>query len=287
MIETLNGVFETVNYQISSSIKLYDNDEYENYPAHWHTTIEIIMPTQNGYTADCAGTSLSLKEGDILFIAPGCLHTLYAPPVGRRIIFQQDVNSIRFIKDIEDIITLISPAIVITPEEYPELHAEAQRLIIEIKDMYLANGKFMEIEIYAKYLKLLTLVGENYIAKAKQEIIDNSRPAEYMERFIGICDYITEHCTENLTLDEIADMSGFSKYYFTRLFKQYNNDSFYKYVNRKRIALAEEMLVDPSKTITDVAINCGFSSLSSFIRMFKIIKGCTPSEFKSMYKSFY
>lgn len=38
MIESLNGIFETINYKQSTSIKLYDNDEYEDYPAHWHTT---------------------------------------------------------------------------------------------------------------------------------------------------------------------------------------------------------------------------------------------------------
>ena len=57
------------------------------------------------------------------------------------------------------------------------------------------------------------------------------------------------------------------------------------YVNQKRIAKAESMLVEPQYSVTEVASNCGFSSLSSFIRMFKIVKGCTPSDFRSMYWS--
>ncbi len=53
MIESLNGIYETVNYKQSTSIKLYENDDFEDYPPHWHTTPEIIMPTENSYTVEC------------------------------------------------------------------------------------------------------------------------------------------------------------------------------------------------------------------------------------------
>ncbi len=80
MIESLNGFFETVNYKQSTSIKLYDNNEYENYPPHWHTTMEIIMPTENIYTVECNNQTIVLREGDIILICPCCIHTLLAPP---------------------------------------------------------------------------------------------------------------------------------------------------------------------------------------------------------------
>lgn len=80
MIETLNGIFETVNYKQSTSLKLYDNKEYEDYPPHWHTTMEIIMPTESIYTIECSDQTYILREGDIILICPCCIHTLYAPP---------------------------------------------------------------------------------------------------------------------------------------------------------------------------------------------------------------
>ena len=97
-----------------------------------------------------------------------------------------------------------------------------------------------------------------------------------------VCDYIDVHFAEDLLLDEIASMSGFSKYHFERLFKEFTNMSFYKYVNRKRISHAEQLLGDNSLSITDVAIQSGFSNQSSFIRMFKIMNGCTPTDFRRM-----
>ena len=89
MIETLNGMVETVNYHVNTKLKFYYNSEYENYPAHWHTPIEIIMPIKNGYRAECGGNTYELREGDIFFICPGTIHTLTAPPEGERIIFQR------------------------------------------------------------------------------------------------------------------------------------------------------------------------------------------------------
>lgn len=215
MIESLNGIFETINYKQRTSIKLYDNDEYEDYPAHWHTNPEIIMPTENIYTVECYNQIITLREGDIVLICPGCIHTLYAPEKGRRIIFQADINPLRFMKEIETLVTIISPLIVITPEDFPSIYDKVKSLLLKIKNEYL---------------------------------------------------------------------SGFSKFYFSRLFKQFTNVSFYKYVNQKRIEKAAEMLTEPNISITNVALSCGFESLSSFIRMFKIVKGCTPTEFRNMYQ---
>ena len=130
---------------------------------------------------------------------------------------------------------------------------------------------------------MLVLIGRNRTENQRTFDATRNKQQEYTEKFMYICDYISAHCTEDLTLDFVADLAGFSKFHFTRLFKQFTNVSFYKYLNQKRIATAEKLLADPQNSITDAALNSGFTSLSSFIRMFKIVKGCTPTEFRSMY----
>lgn len=286
MIETLNGIFETVNYKQSTSVKLYDNDEYEDYPPHWHTTMEIIMPTENIYTVECNGNTHILQEGDIVLICPCCVHTLFAPPTGRRIIFQPDTSFLRSLKDIEPLFNILSPLFIITPEDFPHIHERLCTLLLEIKEEYLgAATTFSEVMIYSKLLELITLIGRNYANHTEDTSGIIGHQKEYMERILHICDYIEAHCSDDLTLDNVADMCGFSKFYFSRLFKQFTNVSFYKYVNQKRIAKAAELLIEPKRPITDVALSCGFSSLSSFNRMFKIVKGCTPTEFRNLYSS--
>jgi len=286
MIESINGIFETVNYKQSTSIKLYDNDEYEDYPPHWHTTMEIIMPTENIYTIECNNQISTLREGDIALICPCCIHTLFAPKTGRRIIFQPDMFSLRFMKDIEPLLNILSPLTIITPEHFSTIHGRVRELLIEIREEYLNTAfSFSEVIIYSKLLEIITLIGRNYAYHAENRSGAVGNQKEYMEKFLEICDYIKDHCSDDLNLDTIASMYGFSKFYFSKRFKQFTNVSFYKYVNQKRIAKAAELLTKPENSITDIALNCGFSSFSSFIRMFKIIKGCTPTDFRNMYNS--
>lgn len=283
MIENLNGIFETVNYKENTNLRLYVNEDFEDYPPHWHTPIEIIMPTKNIYTAECGEQRIVLQEGDILFINPGCVHTLFAPEKGVRIIFQADLSILRGIKELHSMISILPPALVLTKETFPDIHPRIQELLLAITDEYEKNLSFSETLIYGRILEILTLIGRDYARGEKRFDVNVSKQQEYTEKFLQICDYIGEHCTEDLCLDDISSLSGFSKFYFTRLFKQFTGVSFYKYLNQKRIAVAEQLLIDPQNSVTDVAINCGFSSLSSFIRMFKIIKGCTPTEFRNLY----
>jgi len=286
MIESLDGIFETVNYKKSTTLKLYDNVQYEDYPMHWHPALEIIMPVQNGYVMKFSNSTVELREKDICIICPGCIHGISAPTTGRRIIFQPNTTYLRYMKEVEVLISLLSPYAVITPEEYPEIHNTLVETLIEIREEYLLGNSYAEVDIYSKFLNMLVLIGKNYTAPKKKESDGTAGTREdYASKFLQICDYINAHCTEDLKLNDVADMSGFSKFYFERLFKQFTGISFYKYVNQKRIARAQELLVEPGNSVTDVALNCGFMSISSFIRMFKLQTGCTPTEYKNMYWS--
>ncbi|MCR5580593.1 MAG: AraC family transcriptional regulator [Pseudobutyrivibrio sp.] len=284
MIETLDGIFETVNYKKSTNLKLYDNIQYEDYPMHWHPAIEMIMPVENGYLMRFANGEVNLREKDICIICPGCVHSIVAPETGRRIIFQPNTTYLRFMKEVEVLISVLSPYTIITPEEFPNIHDHIEEMMLDIRDDYMKGDTFSEISIYSKVLEMLVLIGKNLSNRnTTQPEITMGTKGEYATKFMEICDYISEHCAEDLKLDNVADMSGFSKFYFERLFKQFTGMSFYKYVNQKRIAKAQELLIEPGNSVTDVALNCGFMSISSFIRMFKLQKGCTPTEFKSMY----
>jgi len=278
MIEILNGIRETVNFKEDTNLRLYNNDEAENYPKHWHAPLEIIMPTENWYHANCSGISYHLREGDILIINPGVIHSLDAPPQGKRLIFQADSSILRPIKELETTLSTIAPALLITAEEARAAHDHIQELMFAIKDEYFSDMPMAEASVYAKLIEIFVWIGREYSPATKSFPSNISKRKEYTEKFLFICDYINEHCTENLSLDDAAQLAGFSK-----LFKCFTNVSFYKYVNQKRIAYAESLLIDPALSVTEVALHSGFDSLSSFIRMFKIIKGVTPTEFKNMY----
>ncbi len=285
MIKILEGTKETVSFDKSSVFMLFDNDEYEEYPTHWHTPFEIVMPTENPYDMVCAGIPFHLRENDILIVAPGVLHKCLAAD-GKRYIFQADMSVLSPFKEFESIFSFMSPAVVISPEEYPAIHDDAVQLMHRINNEYFSNSAFRDAAIASCLLQLMVYVSRVYTSLPdKFTDIKPTKQQEYIEKFMSICDYINRHCTEELCLDEIAAMSGFSKFHFSRLFKEFTNTSFYKYLNARRIAHAEKLLLDPQINVTEAAVRSGFNSISAFMRMFKIVKGCTPTEFRNLYSS--
>lgn len=283
MIENLQGIHETVNYKEDTRVKFYLNDEASDYPPHWHQAMEIIMPLEKNYTVECCKQKFELREGDIIMIFPYCLHTLYAPPAGKRIIFQPDITALKELKQVSSINAMFSPVVLITPEESPSIYASVRSLLLEIMLEYQQGTSFMELSIISKVLAIFSLLGRYRTENVKPFDVTKGKQEEYTEKFIFISHYITDHCTEDLNLDDIADFAGFSKFHFSRLFKQFTGQSFYQFLSHKRIELAEVYLADAKYSITDVALNSGFTSISSFIRMFKQIKGCTPTEFRQLY----
>ena len=62
--------------------------------------------------------------------------------------------------------------------------------------------------------------------------------------------------------------------------------TFYNYLIAQRISKAELMLANSDLRISDIAMNTGFSSISTFNRIFKTAKGCSPNDFrKSIHRS--
>nr|MCR5268750.1 AraC family transcriptional regulator [Lachnospiraceae bacterium] len=189
-------------------------------------------------------------------------------------------------KEFESIFSFMGPAALITPEEYPSIHADAVALMHKINREYFSNTAFRDAAICSCLLQLLVDVSRVFTSLPdKFTDIKPTKQQEYIEKFMAVCDYINNHCTEELSLDEIAAMTGFSKFHFSRLFKEFTNTSFYKYLNVRRIGYAEKLLLDPSINVTEAAVRSGFNSISAFMRMFKIVKGCTPTEFRNLYTS--
>ncbi len=282
MIKILDGVKETVSFEYDSTLLLYNNTDYEEYPNHWHPAVEIVMPLEGEYSMECNDIPFNLRINDIIIICPGVLHHLYAHR-GRRIIFQVDLSMLQSFEEYESIFAIMQPAVLVTPEEFPGIHESCVKLMKGIYDEYFGNAPLRNVSIVQKFLEMLVHVGRYYTASPDRFVgIRPVKQQEYTEKFMSICNYLNQHCTEDLTLEEVADLAGFSKYHFSRLFKEFAGMPFYKYLNTRRIAYSEKLLLDPEINVTEVAIRSGFNSISAFMRMFKIVRNCTPTQFRNL-----
>ena len=132
---------------------------------------------------------------------------------------------------------------------------------------------------------MLTAIREFQIKRISNEADEFVINSDDRVKLSRVMKYIDQNFTEEISLDKLAAVAGYSKYHFSRIFKKYHNMSTVQYISRKRIKLAERLLVDPELSITEVAMRSGFSSLTTFNRIFKMEKQCTPTEFKKMHNA--
>ena len=283
MIKNLSGVYETVEYENQRFVMLYDNDEVEEYPTHWHNAVEIIIPLHNGFTVTSGGIDYHLNEKEIIVIPPGELHSMPAQD-GRRIIFQCDNSVISDVPSLESIMPVFSSAVHITPTLNKELYVLARKNILDIYTEYYSKAPMTDVRIYMYLLTMLTAVREFQLTKAEENVASGSVSADESRKFGFVTKYINQNYMYELPLEKLASIAGYSKYHFSRIFKDYNGMSYIQYINSKRIKAAERLMADSSLPITEVAMQCGFSSLTTFNRAFRKAKGCTPTEFRKLFK---
>lgn len=93
-------------------------------------------------------------------------------------------------------------------------------------------------------------------------------------------DFLHNNLDREVDLKELAELVGLSRYHFTREFKTSFGLPPHQYLLRLRVQKACDMLLNSGMSITDVALEVGFSCSSDFSRTFKKIMSMTPREFR-------
>lgn len=280
---SLEGEQETFNYVKGLSMRFWYNIQYANFSEHWHTALEIIMPLEQNYTVFIQQQEYSLNPGDILVIPAGSVHSLHAPTHGSRFIFILELDHFSQLPGFNYILSLLSQPVYIPCNMDSEFYTSEAAIMMQLAEHYWGNSITKEINIYSCLLNFFAKIGENTVNTVNRSMSSSTKSNSLMNRLSMVLDYLDNHYSENITLEEAASIACFSKFYFTRLFKQYTNQTFYDYLSARRIKAAEQMLIVPNLAITEISLKSGFASLSSFNRTFKRLKGCSPSEYRTLY----
>jgi AraC-like DNA-binding protein len=280
-----DGNYNNTPYINDLYVLLWDNNEDTNFPDHWHSAIEIIMPTKGSYEVQLRDKTYLLKENDILFIPSMDLHAINVPPKsekGRRIILMFEPTILFSLTDLSEAVAGLYNMNYITPEKMPDIHRDIQLLITECFNEHKNGDLYKNIAIYTKIIEMFVLLARYQNSGKFPRIPDmnQGKRQDYIIRLNAVFEYINNNLSKPLTLEAAAKVANFSKFHFERVFKLYTNMSFYQFVEYKRITKSETILLNPKLSITDVAMHSGFHSVSAFNRAFKKIKLCTPSEYR-------
>ncbi|MCV6621102.1 MAG: AraC family transcriptional regulator [Cellvibrionaceae bacterium] len=131
---------------------------------------------------------------------------------------------------------------------------------------------------------LLSLLAVHYINNYS-DYLDKQKEQEDGSKFSHqelekIDKLIAQNISRSITIEEMAGLLNCSKFYFLREFKKLTGVTPYQYLINQRLALSREKLLAGNKSISSVAIECGFNDQAHFTRAFKKQYHTTPSKLK-------
>lgn len=99
---------------------------------------------------------------------------------------------------------------------------------------------------------------------------DDAKRGEYTARINRVIDHIELNLSTDLSLSDLAKVASFSRFHFHRIFSAMMGEPLNQFIQRLRIEkAANQLLENTNRPITDIALDCGFSSSASFARVFK------------------
>lgn len=151
-------------------------------------------------------------------------------------------------------------------DEYLEIHGR----LFEVAK---SDDYIRDMKLNADLNNLLVLIMEQ--SWNPEEIEDTKK-----QNLLGIKEYLDDNYQNKISLDEISNKFGISKFYLTRVFKEKYGVSINTYLCQVRITKAKNMLRFTDEKIETIGRECGLGEPNYFSRIFKNVEGITPSEFR-------
>lgn len=157
---------------------------------------------------------------------------------------------------------------------------------------YVVNPLVFTFVFYFLIYKVIIgskVLGMNNFIKYKNINLDENLLKQYVERIIKVMQDENVYLNNQLTLTELAKMVSLSPQILSYVINNHFSLNFSDFINSYRIKAAQQKLNDPeykNLTISSIAFECGFNSISVFNNAFKKFTGMTPSDFRSNQASF-
>ena len=131
--------------------------------------------------------------------------------------------------------------------------------------------------LQAMLIELLIFLNRQ-MAQQSNDCLPFSNPIQ--QKISEIVAYLNDHYQQDLSLGEVSERFGISKYYLSRMFKEITGFTLIEYLNSIRTKQAQKMLRTTTQSVTTISENVGFDSITHFGRVFKMITGSTPLQYR-------
>ena len=259
--------------------------EMEMELTHWHTEVEVVATYRGHAEHFIDGKRYQSHPGSVIITNSCSLHSVRPDPTLEPAPDEISAIVLHIRTDLLRDLFPNADDLVFTPvsdTDNPRL-SELIRRMAAYSDEKEAVGQPPPVEY--EFLHIISLLTEILyeISKDRITLSNGAIPVSRrrnVERIRDAIVYVQDHYAEPITEAQIAEQFYFSKEYFARLFKKNTNMTFMEFLTTFRVSKGWELLLSSDRTMTDIALECGFSDSRGFINAFKRRYGSTPLQYK-------
>lgn len=256
----------------------------EHTPLHYHDFVEFTFVIEGEGSESINGKKHRLYPGAASFLLPHHMHEVKCDPGSTirkyccmfniNIVFDSDYDAelhhhvFKIGSELPSFAHFEGEAALKMKAIFEDLHQEHEHTGVSAS-MSLVRAKLMEA------LVLFVRAAMNQGMVSGPETSSSVR-----QSFLPLLEYVHQNFLEKLTLEELANKFGVSVPYISRYFKKNVGKGFLDYLHELRIERAVGMLKSTNMSVIDISVEVGFESYRTFSRVFREVKGKTPSEFR-------
>lgn len=264
-------------------LQTYDNHEYplifhydriikgvNEISAHWHLNLELLFVKQGTLKVTLEDQTYFADEGSIVVINSNTVHALESE--------SETCHYFCLILDYNYCDSLGFDTL--NNQYYPLSYDDEMKNIFQL----IINEGISAKQYYKKAIRalchtMLILLHRNNLYHSQNATHSFINP-DNVVIVKNIIDYIQENYAESFTLDDLARYSAISKFHMCRIFKEVTFVTINQFITQLRLEQAQMLLLDEHRSITEIALETGFKSLSYFTKIYKRYYGYPPSAAK-------
>lgn len=236
---------------------------------HWHRSIEIFMVFEGHLKFYLNDLEQELNPGEFVLVNSNEIHAIDSPEPNKTVVIQ---------------IPLKTFSDYFTGEQYIRFTHEAKKQDVQvvdlIREMFAAYGKKetgYDMRVKSGYYMLLYMLVSVYRElDVKDKLLKQNRK---LNKLTPITNYMKEHYQEELSLEALAEVFGYTPAYISRMFQKYAGINYKDYLQGVRVEYAFAELNRAEHTVSEVAFHHGFPSSRAFSKAFQKKYGMLPSAY--------
>ena len=264
------------------NLRIEKVNDISDFPEHCHDYIEIFIVASGTGIHILNGKEYKLECGDILIVSPDSVHGFkeLINPIIYNVGFTFELLY-SYYPEVKEIPGFHSLFITGNSEKH-KIHLGNKLLLkcIELlESMYNENIKKdygYEVMCRTSFANLIVYLSRKQTEQSKL----SSDPERYL--LSKSVSFMEQNHNKNISINELSEIANISSRHYSRLFKKYYGITPLQYLIDLRLNNAAGMMLTTNKSITEIALECGFYDSSSFCRQFKAHFNIRASDFRRL-----